>query len=149
MDNLEETRIAKTRRTKEKGGKKGIRKETRGERGTRTMKTKTMKRKYGKNKKIYGENKKILRNYLAIKKNIDFEKRFKKSVLILKGDKLYRINETGKLIWDFLGKIHPDEMAKTISEVKKIPIERVKEKIYDFINQLQKHGIVEFSRKKQ
>ena len=86
---------------------------------------------------------------VVIKKSVDFEKKFRKSVLVLKGDKIYRINETGKLIWEFLDKISVADMIKIISEEKGIPEEMVREQIEDFINELEKNGLIEFVPKRK
>ena len=85
----------------------------------------------------------------VIRKSVDFEKKFRKSVLVLKGDKIYRINETGKLIWEFLDKISVDDMVKVISEEKGIPEDTIRAQIENFIDELEKNGLIEFVQKKK
>lgn len=86
---------------------------------------------------------------IKIKKTPDFEKRFRKSILLLKGEKIYRINETGKIIWDFIDKISIDSMSEIISEEKKLPKDEVKKQIESFVNALQKAGLIEIKSEKQ
>ena len=75
-------------------------------------------------------------------KNVDFEKKFPKSVILLKDNMVLRLNETGKIIWEFIEKIHPDDMIKIISETKGLPPEKVRKDVWNFINYLEKKGVL-------
>lgn len=77
-----------------------------------------------------------------IEKKIDFEKRFKREIVILKNKKLYKLNEEGTIIWKFLGEIPTEEICKKIATLKKQKIDKVESDIVKFLNELLDLGLI-------
>ncbi|GEM_PF-3478006 len=77
-----------------------------------------------------------------IEKKTEFEKRVERQTLILKNKKLYRLNEEGTIIWKFLGEIPTEEICQKIAALKKQKIEKVKNDIAKFLNELLDLGLI-------
>lgn len=84
-----------------------------------------------------------------IKKNIDFEKIFDKEIIILKNEKIYKLNEEATIIWKYIGQIPTEKICEKIAKIKKQKIEKVKHDVMKFLNELLNLDIISIEHGKK
>ncbi len=89
------------------------------------------------------EKRRRIKTRLSIKKKSEFEKIFKDSAFVLRRGNIFKLNQTGALIWKFIDKIPIHKIVQLISKEKKIPIDKAQDMIYGFVDELRKNDLIE------
>lgn len=71
-----------------------------------------------------------------IKRNADYEKSVGGKTIILKGGKLYLLNEEASIIWKYLGKLKVERICDEISKATGQPKRKVRRQVLKFLKKL-------------
>ncbi|GBD03608.1 hypothetical protein HRbin19_00902 [bacterium HR19] len=80
-------------------------------------------------------------------KKADFEKKIEERLFLVKGDKIFLLNEAGTIIWEILDELPSEEhIKKFISQYMKEKTKvksDIEKKIFSFIKELKKNKLIE------